>query len=150
MEPNLEPALGGSSFHLHSSCKGSRDFPGGCSTQGGSSPQGPLSLSVPSLLATRPLLSGWPQTSFLCWILALLLLTYGVNMLIMVLLSVLFLSRCLCLAKAAFHVRMACAQNKLGWAPAKPVLQCEILCRNIPTHPGPAACPEGHSSGSWS
>lgn len=109
-----------------------------------------LSLSVPSLLATRPLLSGWPQTSLLCWILALLLLTYGVNMLIMVLLSVLFLSRCLCLAKAAFHVRMACAQNKLGWGPAKPVLQREILCRNIPTHSGPAACPKCPSSGSWS
>lgn len=55
--------------------------------------------------------------SLLCWTLSLLLLTYGVNMLITVLLSMLFLSRCLCsqtLAKAAFHVRMACAQDKLG------------------------------------
>lgn len=57
--------------------------------------------------------------SLSCWILALLLLTYGVNMLITVLLSVLFLSRCLCLEKAAFHVSMACAQNKLGWGSSK-------------------------------
>lgn len=82
--------------------------------------------------------------SLLHWILALLLLTYGVNMLITVLLSVLFLSRCLCLAKAAFHVRVACAQNRLG---VQQSLFCSVKS-SVPTRPGPAARPACHSSGS--
>lgn len=53
------------------------------------------------------------------------------------------------LSKGSFSRQNGLCTEQAG-GPAKPVLQCEILCRNIPTRPGPAACPACHSSGSRS